>query len=628
MAADRAHHGAPRPAARSSWRLPRGDIIDRMRVLAVARRGLPVTIALLTGLAFLPSLGNGFVDWDDSRNLLENTAHQGLGWRQLRWAFGTMLLGHYIPLTWLSFSLDYAVWGLNPFGYHLTNLLLHAAAAVLFYAVARRLLAAATTWAPASLDVGAAVAALFFAVHPLRVESVAWITERRDVLSGALFLTTVLLYLRAQETTGSRRHRPYWASVGVYLAALASKSIVMTLPLVLVLLDVYPLRRLRGRPRQWFAPANRGIWLEKTPYLVLSLVAAVVAHYAQVHFAPSPDRWWPTRLVNIFYSLAFYVVKTAVPLGLSPRYEAPSVVDPVEPRFLLSIVGVAVAAAALVLVRRRWPAGLALGLYHAFVLAPVSGVMPLASILVADRYSYLVCLGWAVLVGSGAGALVEAAGRGTTGRFGRSPWAALAGGAVVLWLVALGAVTWRQTQVWHDSERLWRHAVAVTPECTLCRINLGNWLSAHGFFEAALAEFETVLAHRPDRLAAHGNAAWALTKLERYAEAAQHYRKLLADQQDSIAVRSALASVLARGGRRTEAVEVLHHGLVVAGPERAAAFFREGVTWRPTEPVLRLGLAQAYAALGQADLARQQYDTLRALDPALAAAVGNLGSTP
>src|SRR5712691_10127693 len=161
---------------------------------------VPVGIALATVVVFLPVLRAGFVDWDDPINFLENPYYRGLGWPQLRWMLTASVMGHWIPVTWLTLGADFAVWGMNPFGYHLTNLLLHTANGVLCYLVSRRLLGLAMPAAsPGILTLGAAVAALYFAVHPLRVESVAWITERRDLTSGLFFLLTILAYLKAHE---------------------------------------------------------------------------------------------------------------------------------------------------------------------------------------------------------------------------------------------------------------------------------------------------------------------------------------------------------------------------------------------------------------------------------------------
>src|SRR5713101_1632095 len=183
-------------------------------MLRPAWRAAPLALALVTAVVFAPVLRAGFVDWDDPINFLENPYYRGLGWRQLRW----------IPVTWLTLGADFAVWGMNPFGYHLTNLLLHSASAALFYFVSQRLLGLAMPAAsPGILSLGAAVAALYFAVHPLRVASVAWITERRDLTSGLFFLLTILAYLKAREHP-PRVHRGWHlASVAFAGLALASK---------------------------------------------------------------------------------------------------------------------------------------------------------------------------------------------------------------------------------------------------------------------------------------------------------------------------------------------------------------------------------------------------------------------
>src|SRR6266581_72470 len=206
---------------------------------------VPTLIALVTFGAFLPTLHNQFVNWDDDKNFLENPHYRGLGWTQLSWMWTTHL-GHYIPLTWMTFGLDYLLWGMNPLGYHLTNLLLHAANAVVFFFITRRLLTRALP-SPSerghTLAVSAALAALVFSIHPLRVESVAWATERRDVLSGLFYLSAVLAYLRACDRD-ERGRGWYWGAVALFAGALLSKSMAVNLPVVLMILDVYPLRRL------------------------------------------------------------------------------------------------------------------------------------------------------------------------------------------------------------------------------------------------------------------------------------------------------------------------------------------------------------------------------------------------
>src|SRR5881628_2672310 len=204
-----AHHQHPQRHQRER-RQPEAHALTQRWVF----RLLPVLIALVTVVPFLPTLDNQFVNWDDDDNLVENPHYRGLGWTHLRWMWTTSHLGHYIPLTWMTFGLDYLLWGMNPVGYHLTSLLLHAANAVVFFFVVHRILTQALPSRSErghALAVAAGFAALGFAIHPLRVESVAWVTERRDVLSGLFYLSAILMYLRACER-GARGRGWYWRS--------------------------------------------------------------------------------------------------------------------------------------------------------------------------------------------------------------------------------------------------------------------------------------------------------------------------------------------------------------------------------------------------------------------------------
>ena len=252
------------------------------------RLGVPAGLVLLTLLAFMPALDAGFVHWDDDDLLLLNTRYRELSGESLKWMFSTSYAGHFQPLTWLSYTLDYALWGRNPFGYHLSSVLLHILTALGLYVVSRRLLAlafgesAVARSAPYVLSAG--LAAALFAVHPLRAESVAWLAERRDVLGGFLYVAAVGCYLRyAGQWGGSSAARRWWfyaAAVGLAVLSLLSKATAMTLPFVLLVLDVYPLRRLGSR-RPFGGVSQHVVWLEKLPFLALAAWTAGRALYAQ-----------------------------------------------------------------------------------------------------------------------------------------------------------------------------------------------------------------------------------------------------------------------------------------------------------------------------------------------------------
>jgi tetratricopeptide (TPR) repeat protein len=421
-------------------------------------RWLPVWIALLAFEAFLPALANDWVtNWDDGIYLLENAAFRGWERAHLRWMWTAFFSGHYHPLTWMSYALDYQIWGLRPLGFHLTNLLLHSANAAIFFLVSRR-----------SLKSGIAAfwAALFFAVHPLRVESVAWVAERRDLLSGFFLLLSVLAYLRhAEEPSRSRRFLSL--SLAAYAASLLSKAMGVTLPAVLLVLDWQPLRRKA--------------WLEKTPYFLLAgaaTAAGMAAQSASRGFWTWQQHGLAQRLAQGAYGAVFYLFKTAFPFRLSPLYEMPAKLNPWQMRFLLSGAIVTLISILAWRLRRRQPLWLSAWLSYLIMLAPVCGLLAqFGPQLVADRYSYLPGLAAALLAGAAVSKCRLSAARP-------------AAGALVFGLMIL---SWRQTAVWKNPETLWTRVLAVEPESALAHNNLGVMLSHQGDLQAAREHFESSL---------------------------------------------------------------------------------------------------------------------------------------
>src|SRR3989475_2871472 len=479
----------------------------------------PLLVALFTLTAFLPTLQNQFVAWDDDKNFLDNPRYRGLGWAHLRWMFTAFHLGHYIPLTWVTFGMDHLLWGMKPVGYHLTSLLLHAANAVLFFSLVRRILTLALPSAAErdhALAVSAGFAALVFAIHPLRVESVAWVTERRDVLSGLFYLLTILEYLRACELEKHGRWW-YWLSVVTFVCALLSKSMAVSLPVVVLILDVYRLRRLGGARGWWGEPA-RWVYLEKIPFVLLALAASAIAFmpHIQGHNMPPLDELRVAgRLAISAYGLSFYLWKMIAPLNLSPLYEYElRAVNPWAPPFLLSYaVVLAVTALALVL-RHRFRGLSAAGLAYVIILLPVLGIFQNGPQIAADRYTYLAGLGWALL--ASAGLLAS---------WRRRPF--LVSGLAVFLLLGLGTLTWNQVRIWHDSERLWRHAVAIDPMSPTSQFSLGLALVRQGKLVEAVEHYQMALRIEPDYADAHIHVGVALADQGRLAEAIEHYQTAL-----------------------------------------------------------------------------------------------------
>ncbi len=569
-------------------------------MMATARRFVPLAIFVVVFLSFLPSLNGQFLDWDDRENLLRNTGYRGLGWAQLRWMLTTTVLGHYIPLTWMTFGLNYALGGLNPWGYHLLNLLLHGANAALFYLVARRLLAAGIegatpqTW---RLTAGAAFAALVFGMHPLRVESVAWITERRDVLCGFFFLLAILAWLRAIERPGGPDRRWQILSLAVFAASLLSKAVSMPLPVVLVLLDLYPLGRLRARG--W-----KAVLLEKLPHFALAAGGAALAlaalRISGVTVTSYQSYGAGARVAMTAYSLVFYPWKFLWPSGLSPLYELPAGVDPLAPQFLLPIIVVPVVTAALIVLRRQWPGGLTAWAYSAIMVLPVGGVIHAGFQLAHDRYSYLSGLGFAVLAGA---ALAWVLGAGERGQL-RPPIVGLLVATAALVVLTWGADSWRQSRVWRDSEPLWRWAIDRDPACAVCHNNLGAAIiDAQPLTPGRVAEaedqFRIAISLRPDRSSAYLNLATTLAMQKRYPESEAAFRDLMAKHPELPSGPGLLGQLLMEEGRSEEAIPLLRQAQSMApGARELRAALTKALRVRAEELVAK-GRRQEAAALAK-----------------------------
>ena len=639
---------------------------------------LPAAIAVLTLVTFLPSLQGEFVNWDDVNTLLNNPDYKGLGWTQLGWMFTTFYMGHYQPLTWLSWSIDFLLWGANPLGFHLTNIFFHSANAVLFYFISHRLLQIAgsdgtdaTQAKDKTLPIAAGCAALLFALHPLRVESVAWVTERRDVLSAHFLFWTVLFYLRATMPRGISAGRWRWmaASLACYFLSLLSKASGMTLAVVLLILDIYPLRRLSGSWRDWIGAQFRMIYLEKLPFLVLGMACGATAIFAQEHSgALTGLDTYPVarRLAQSFYGLAFYLGKTLWPAGLSPLYQLypkPNLFDPFDRPFIISAVVVAAITVALWLMRKRWPAGLAAWACYVVVVAPVLGLAQSGPQFVADRYTYLSCLSWALLAGAGWREILRLAMR-SSGQ--ERVWLAQGAAAIVLFVLAL--LTWQQLGIWRNSETLWRRAVAINPEAYRARIYLGGaFYNIPAKKREAVEQYREALRILPDSAEAHYKLAHALAAVGELGQATTHMRSYLEIVPDSAAAhidmgiffaqqekideeigeyRAALkldaasmeahyglGNALARQGQFAEAKSHLLRAAALK-PQRsdiyfslgnlhvkenllaeASEYFTQAIRIKPDYLAARINLGRVFAARGNMPSALEQFREALRIDP-------------
>ncbi|HET8579351.1 MAG TPA: tetratricopeptide repeat protein [Methylomirabilota bacterium] len=569
-------------------------------------------IFVVVVVAFFPALQAGFIDWDEDPLLIKNFSYRGLGPAQLRWMFTTTRMGHYMPLTWISYGWDYAIWGLRPFGYHLTNLLIHAMSAAVLYLIAHRLLTMApspsregegTSLLPLPFGervgvrgIGALAAALLWAVHPLRVESVAWVTERRDVLSGLFFLLAVWAYLGwAAQPRGAARWRLYGLGLGCFALGLLAKGMAATLPAVLLLLDVYPLKRITDQ-----RSARRAL-VEKIPFIVLAVIAVAVGLWAVLRgsgMTPVSQLNWAGRVAISLYAVAFYLGKMAWPVGLSPLYELPVPLDPAAWPFLLSGAVVAAITVTAVALRRRWPALPAAWVAYVVTLLPVIGLAHNGYQIAADRYTYLPTLGLALLAGGIVTSLSAAIGRA---RFLPAALAALA-------VVALGVATWKQAEHWHDGAALWRHALTLNPASGIAHANLGGELIHTNQPTEAIKEFDEAIRLRPNYPEAHLFFGVLLAQRGNLAAADAEFRRALELRPGLADAHNNLGVGLARAGRLTEALEQFG---------RAAAL-------EPDSADVRNNLGLALAQLGRLPEAEVQFEAAARLKPGFREAEANL----
>jgi hypothetical protein len=411
-------------------------------LLPIKRIESPALVFALTLLVFWPCVHFDFVTYDDL--ILLQTPHRGLGWDSIRWLFTHAWEGNYTPLSSLTYAVDFALWGNSAFGYHLTNILFHAANAALFCLLASEFLALGGASA-AAIRPAAFLSALLFSVHPLRIQSVAWIAERRDVLCGFFVLLTLLCWVR----------RWRGAALATFLCALLSKAAALPLPAVLLLIDVWPLRQKIS-------------WKRYAPFFILSAVFAAITLLAQSNTgavldiaAAAPS----VRIKRALIGLVYYLGKALWPANLS-LYEWHSW----EPVRTATILGAAATTGLLFAARLR-PALrrpiLAALLFQTLMLLPVLGLVTFGHELVADRYSYLSGLGWALLAGAG---LLELARRRKT--------ASLLLTAVVV--AALAASTRAQLPAWRNTESLWRNVLRVDWKSLLARPSLAEALFDQG----------------------------------------------------------------------------------------------------------------------------------------------------
>lgn len=598
--------------------------------------GLCVLLAALTWTVFGQTLKYGFVNYDDNTYVYDNDIIKGgLTLEGIKWAFTHVHSGNWHPLTSMSHMLDCQLYGLNAGGHHFTNVILHTIAVILLFLLLRQMTGA--LWRSAF------VAALF-AIHPLRVESVAWVSERKDVLSGVFFMLTLIAYLYYTRKPFSLLR---YLSVGALFAlGLMAKPMLVTLPFVLLLIDYWPLNRFTPLPttRNKARRSSRGSWqrlsipqslvLEKLPLLVLSAASSAATLLAQQQAIHSSEGWplvW--RVNNALVSCLTYIGQMFWPLRLAVFYPHPKGSLPIW-QGCLSLAVLLVISVVVFLGRRRRPYLLAGWAWFLVMLVPIIGIVQAGWQGHADRYTYLPEIGLYLMITWYVAGLTASWPK-------RREFLGAVAATVIAFLTWSG---WKQTSYWRDSESLWTHALAVTSDNNdVAHRGLGIVLLHRGQVEAAIDHDRAALRLRPGNPDAHTNLANALLEKGNTDEAISHYQAALHVLPNDATIHANLGNAFLRGGQLDEAIAQYtpalseranypgaHYNLAVAlfrqgRLDEAIDHFRETVKLQPDHPDAYNDLAIALFQKGQPDEAISAWNKAVEIKPGNAEAHNNLG---
>ena len=569
-----------------------------------------LVLAAITFAVFGQTLTHEFIVYDDDDYVYGNPmVARGLTLKGIVWAFTHVHSANWHPLTWISHELDCQLYGLHPGGHHLTNVLLHTATVIALFLVLRQM--TGVLWRSAF------VAALF-AIHPLRVESVAWVAERKDVLSGLFFMLTIGAYVRY-----ARRPWPparYGLVVLLFALGLMCKPMLVTLPLVLLLLDYWPLQRVESAGR---------LVLEKLPLLALSAASCVVTLLAQNETIQSTESCsMPVRFANALVSCLVYLGQMVWPAGLAVFYPYPKNGPPPGEVVLAGIL-LANLSAVAVWQRRKQPWILMGWLWYLMMLLPVVGIIRVGNQAHADRYTYLPQIGIYMAV---TWLVAE----------WRVSRVAL-GGLMAVVLAVLMVCAWKQTVYWQDSETLWTHTLACTTGNDEAHYNLGIALRQKGRVDEAIAEYQEALQINPDYGDAHINLGSALLQAARLDEAIAQLQKALQIKPNYAAAHYNLGVALRQKGRVDEAIAQLQKALQIkpgfaeahyslgnalcqnGRMDEAIIHYQEALQINPDYADAQFNLGNALLQKGQADEAVTHFQRALEINPNKAGIHLNLG---
>lgn len=475
-------------------------------------------IALLSVAVFIPALQNGFVNWDDPRYVYENQHIRTIDFTFFKWMFTGFHFANWHPLTWLSHAIDYAVWGLDPMGHHLTSILLHGLNTFLVVILITRLIQIAH---PGKDEHGfnvpltaGVVTGLLFALHPIHVESVAWVSERKDLLCAFFFLLSMLSYLKYSSSGQQKKH--YILCLLFFILALMSKPMAVTLPVVFIILDLYPLERLSLK-------TYRRVLIEKLPFFVLSLASSVITVMAQqTEGAISTSETLPLadRVLTAFHALMFYLNKMVWPTGLAPIYPYPSEILLFSPKYMGAFISTVIITIISILLWRRQKVFFAAWAYYIITLLPVLGIIQVGSQAAADRYTYLPSLGPFLLAGLGTAFIYR--------KFIVNRFRVLFFVPLIILFCVLSLFSVRQTKIWENSVTLWKHDLSLYPDTSFkAYVNLGKAYFDLNDYPNALENLNKAIDINPGNDTAYYNRGAVYLSQDRNNEAIEDFNKAI-----------------------------------------------------------------------------------------------------
>jgi tetratricopeptide (TPR) repeat protein len=556
-----------------------------------------VIICLVSVSAYLPALNNNFVNWDDIDYVYENPYLKMPVSDFVVWALGTSRTGYWHPLTWLSLRADYALWGLNPTGYHLTSVLFHGLNTLLVVLLAGSLIMRGPPLKKSSVIFGASVAGIIFGLHPFHVESVAWISERKDVLYSFFWLISLLAYMGYASSSSLRRKVILFLLCFIsFSLSLLSKPMAATLPLVLLILDFYPLKRLNG-----MRDIIKTALLEKLPFFLLSAAVSfttVIMQKQEGAMNLMEQLSLMKRIAGAVKALGLYLAKIAWPVNLVPFYPLDPDISLFTVQNMLSLLLILAITAVGIKLWRKVPLLIAAWSYFLLTVLPVLGIIQFGSQAMADRYMYL----------SIAGPIMIIASLGAVSWQKNMKVRYLFVTVFLCFSIFISVLTVKQVSVWKDSVTLWEYVISKGSGTATAHMNLGLAYIEDGRADDSIKEYLTAIKADPDDAEVYNNLAIAYSSVGRIDDAIKEFRAAIKINPGSVKVHNNLGIMYARQGRTEDAIKEFLLEIKI-NPDFYGAHYNLGV---------------AYKSQGRLKEAVMEFQTALRLNPDHAGARKNL----